>query len=296
MRALGNYIVRSWWRAVGVVSVLALVSLLLPPLAYILSGVPVALVALRRGAKVGMQVILGALLLTSLLAWIAGLTVALAPAFALAIWMPVWLCAIVLRVTESQGRMILAAGSLAAAFAVLMHVMVADVEGWWQAQFEAWVTGNLDPAATEQYRRLFEEAMPLMNAMMAAGLLLSLVVTVILARWWQSVLFNPGGFRAEFQNWVLPRGLALVTVLAMILTLVDTGAWHWFFRDLLIVLVFMYVFQGLASVHRTVNRRELSHGWLVGMYVLMLLMPQTALLVACIGMADAWLGGHKSPP
>jgi len=296
MRALGNYIVRSWWRAVGVVSVLALVSLLLPPLAYILSGVPVALVALRRGAKVGMQVILGALLLTSLLAWIAGLTVALAPAFALAIWMPVWLCAIVLRVTESQGRMILAAGSLAAAFAVLMHVMVADVEGWWQAQFEAWVTGNLDPAATEQYRRLFEEAMPLMNAMMAAGLLLSLVVTVILARWWQSVLFNPGGFRAEFQNLVLPRGLALVTVLAMILTLVDTGAWHWFFRDLLIVLVFMYVFQGLASVHRTVNRRELSHGWLVGMYVLMLLMPQTALLVACIGMADAWLGGHKSPP
>lgn len=296
MRALGNYILRGRWQAVGVVSVLALLSLLLPPLAYILSGVPVALVTLRRGAVIGIQVVFGALLLTSLLAWIAGLTVMLAPAFALAIWVPVWLCANVLRTTESQGSMVLAAGSLAAAFAVLMHALVADVEGWWRMQFDDWLAGNLEPAAAEQYRELFEEAMPLMNAMMASGLLLSLVVTIILARCWQSVLFNPGGFRAEFQSLALPRSLAFAAVLAMILSLMDTGAWHWFFRDMLIVLVFMYLFQGLASVHRTVYRRELSQAWLIGMYVLMLLMPQMALLVACIGMADAWLGGQKSLP
>ncbi|MEX2523554.1 MAG: DUF2232 domain-containing protein [Gammaproteobacteria bacterium] len=296
MRTLGNYIVRGWWQAVGVVSVLALLSLLLPPLAYILSGVPVALVTLRRGPVTGIQVVFGALFLTSLLAWLAGLTVMLAPAFALAIWAPVWLCAMVLRLTESQGRMVVAAGGLAAAFAIFMHALVADVEDWWRSQFDAWLSGNLDPAAADQYRKLFEEAMPLMNAMMAAGLLLSLVVTVILARWWQSLLFNPGGFRAEFQNLTLPRGLAVAAVLAMILSLMETGAWHWFFRDMLIVLVFMYLFQGLASVHRTVYRRELSQGWLIGMYVLMLLMPQMALLVACVGMVDAWLGGQKSLP
>ena len=294
MRALGNYITRGRWQAIGVVSLLAMLSLLLPPLAYILSGVPVALVTLRRGIETGMQVILGALVLTSLLAWIAGVNVMVAPAFAIAIWAPVWLCAVVLRLTESQGLMVSAAGLLAAGFAVLMHILVADVEGWWRDRFETWVSGNLDAPVAEQYQKLFEDVMPLMNAMMAAGLLLSMVVALILARWWQSVLFNPGGFRAEFQRLALPRSLAAVAVLDIVLTMLDTGAYHWFFRDTLIILVFMYLFQGVATVHRTVERRELSAGWLIGMYVLMLLMPQAALLVACIGMADAWLGGSKS--
>jgi hypothetical protein len=296
MRALGNYIMRGWWQAAGVVSVLTLISLLLPPLAYLLSGVPVALVSLRRGAAVGMQVILAALPLTSLLAWLAGLTPMLGPAFALVIWAPVWLCAVVLRWTESQGRLVLSAGGLAAAFAVMTHVLVGDVEGWWRSQFHAWLEQNLEAGTVAEYQQLFENAMPLMNAMMAAGLLLSLVVTVILARWWQSVLFNPGGFGPEFRCLSLPRGLTAAVALAVVMSLAYTGPYHWFFRDMLVILVFMYLFQGVAAVHRVVERRELSGAWLAGMYVLMLLLPQAALLVACLGMADAWLGRRNSPP
>lgn len=295
MHSLGNYILRGWWQAVGVVSVLTLLSLLLPPLAYLLSGVPVALVALRRGVESGMQVVLGALVLTSLLAIIAGLNLMVGPGFAVVIWAPVWFCAVALRRTESQGLMVFAAGLLALAFAVLMHFWVADVEAMWWEQFEAWVSDNLEPEAAAQYQQLLEDAKPLLNAMMAAGLLLSLVLTVILARWWQSLLFNPGGFRAEFHHLALPRGLTIAALVAVAMTLMDTGVYHWFFRDTLIILVFMYLFQGVAVAHRTVARRELSAAWLIGMYVLMLLMPQVALLVACLGMVDAWLWRSQSP-
>lgn len=294
MRALGNYIVRGRLQAVAIISLTAVLSLLMPPLAYLLSGVPVGLVTLRRGPAIGMQVIIGALLFTSMLVSLVNIQFAIAPAFALGIWAPIWLCSLVLRITESQGLLVLATGFLGIALVILMHVLLDDVSGWWQASMDAWLANNLPPESVAQYKELFESVMPLMNAMMASGLIVSIVTTVLLARCWQSALFNPGGFRLEFYKLRLPRALTLVAFICIFLTVIDTGLSPWLFRDLLIILVFMYLFQGLAAVHRTVFLRKLSTAWLFGMYSLLLLMPQMALFLACIGMADSWLGGEKS--
>lgn len=294
MRALGNYIMRGRLHAIGVVSVMTMLSLLFPPLTYVLSGAPVGLVSLRRGARIGMEVILGSMAVLALLSYPAGVDPLVAPAFAVSVWAPVWLCAVILRLTESQGLLVLAAGALGAVFVVLMHLMVADVTGWWKNWFETWVQNHMTPDAASRYQALFDSAMPMMNAMMASGLVISLILTVILARWWQAVLYNPGGFRTEFQRLRLPRYLAPATLAAAVLSLVDVGLDKGLFRDLLVVMVFLYLFQGLAAVHRTVAARGLSSGWLAGMYVLLLLLPQTAVLIACIGMADSWMGERKS--
>ncbi|MEJ2760611.1 MAG: DUF2232 domain-containing protein [Gammaproteobacteria bacterium] len=295
MRALGNYIMRGRLHAIGVVSVMTMLSLLLPPLTYVLSGAPVGLVSLRRGARIGMQVILGSMVVMALLCYPAGINPLLAPAFAVSVWAPVWLCAVILRLTESQGLLVMAAGALGAVFVVLMHLMVDDVTGWWKSWFDTWVQNHMTPDAASRYHSLLDSAMPMMNAMMASGMVISLVLTVILARWWQAILYNPGGFKAEFYRLRLPRYLAAATFAVAVLSLVDVGLDKGLFRDLLAVLVFLYLFQGVAAVHRTVSARELSSGWLVGMYVLLLLLPpQTALLIACVGMVDSWMGERKS--
>lgn len=294
MRALGNYIMRGRLQAIGVVSVMTMLSLLLPPLTYVLSGAPVGLVSLRRGASVGMQVILGSMVVMALLCYPAGVDPLVAPAFAVSVWAPVWLCAVILRLTQSQGLLVMAAGTLGAVFVVLMHLMVDDVTGWWKSWFQAWVQNHMSPDAASRYQSLFDSAMPMMNAMMASGVVISLILTVILARWWQAVLYNPGGFRKEFYQLRLPRYLAAATFAAAILSLVDIGLDKGLFRDLLVILVFLYLFQGVAAVHRAVSARGMSSGWLAGMYVLLLLLPQTVLFIACIGMVDAWMGGRKS--
>jgi len=52
----------------------------------------------------------------------------------------------------------------------------------------------------------------------------------------------------------------------------------------------VYAFQGIAVVHAVVALREAPHGWLVGMYVLLVLMPPMATTVLAItGLTDAWL-------
>jgi len=116
---------------------------------------------------------------------------------------------------------------------------------------------------------------------------------MLLARSWQSALYNPGGFRQEFFRLRLPRWLGVVTLVVTALALVKTGLDQGMFRDLVVVLVFLYLFQGVACAHRWIADRGMSSGWLVGMYVLLLIMPQLVLFMACVGMADSWLGGQK---
>jgi len=49
----------------------------------------------------------------------------------------------------------------------------------------------------------------------------------------------------------------------------------------------MLVFQGLAVVHSIASRRKLSAGWLVAMYVLLLVPPHIALpALAMVGVVD----------
>jgi hypothetical protein len=64
--------------------------------------------------------------------------------------------------------------------------------------------------------------------------------------------------------------------------------------DVLVLIVFLYVFQGVASVHRLVATGRLARPWLIAMYVL-LAMPQAVLFMACMGMVDTWMHRAAMP-
>ena len=168
MRALGNYILRNRLQAMGVISFFTILSLLLPTFAYLLSGVPVALVTLRRGGIIGIQVILGSILLTLVLILLFKLNPYIVLAFALAIWLPIWLCSMLLRFSESQGLLVLISGFLGMLFVIIMYILLDDVSGWWESWLELWIDNYLPPDIGEQYKRLFALALPLMNAMVAS--------------------------------------------------------------------------------------------------------------------------------
>jgi Predicted membrane protein (DUF2232). len=134
-----------------------------------------------------------------------------------------------------------------------------------------------------------------MNAMTAAGLIVSLMITLLCARWWQAFLFHPGGFRQEFYALHLPRILIIAVpagVGLMFMGLAKPGATA---LELIVAVVFLYVFQGISALHRLVAAGKLAGLWLVLMYVLLIVAPQTILLVACLGMADSWLYRAKAP-
>lgn len=296
MQALGQFIMRGRLPAAVAIGALTVLSWFLSPLAYLLSGAPVGLVTLRQGAVSGIQVIALSFLLVAGAALLLGAGVGLAAGYALGVWLPVWFAAQVLRQTESQGHMLLCAGAAGLLLVAGMRIMVPDVEAWWREWMVGWLAAHVEPAAAAQYKELVDRAAPLFNGMMGAGLTLSLAATLLLARWWQALLYNPGGFRSEFQQLCLPRWLGYALLLSLGGWWALQGAGREWLGDILIVALFTFLFQGIAAVHRTVAARKLSAAWLVAMYGLLLLMPQMILFVACLGLADSWLGARARRP
>ncbi len=295
LKVLGEYLTRGWWQAVVVIAVLTILSLFVMPLAFVLSGAPVALVTLRRGELAGLQVIGGVGLVLAALSTLAGIGPALALAYAVTIWMPVWLCSLGLRRSESQAVPVMIAGLLAVMFAMGMYLTVPDVAAWWRSWLDAWLTQTLPAAEAARYLSLLEPAAPMLNALVAVAMMMSVIAAVLLGRAWQASLFNPGGFRSEFHGLGLPRQLVAPLVAVGVAVVVVEGAALPPLRDLLIIGLFVFLFHGVAAVHRTVASRGLHPGWLAGMYLLMLLLPQMVLFLACIGLVDAWLGRPGTP-
>jgi len=289
MRALGGFMLIGRLQAVTVISLFTMIAMSLPALSYLISGVPAGLIILRKGPAYGMQVLLVCLLAVVLFVALTGVNPQVALAFALGIWVPVAICCSVLRITQSQGWLVFAAGVIGIAYVLMVHWLIDDVPAWWLQWMEMWIRNAFPEGGGEQYQKVLEQAAPAMNAMMASGMTISLVVATFISRWWQSALFNPGGFRTEFYALRLPNVVLFLTLMGIGLLYTSGGQPGSAGLDILVVVIVLYLFQGLASVHRIVAAKSMPRGWLIMMYVLLLFVPQAVLLVACLGLVDSWM-------
>ena len=109
--------------------------------------------------------------------------------------------------------------------------------------------------------------------------------SLFLARAWQAGLFNPGGFQTEFHALKFGRQVSLVCTVALAVAVVMGGS---FWSAVAMAIVFVLFVQGLSVTHALVKQRDMSQGWLVGVYLLLLL-PHTVLLLAALGLVDNFI-------
>ena len=292
MKALGNYLLKTRIHAILTVGTLTVLSVFISPLSYFISGAPMGLLALRKGPKVGLQVACGCLLLMALAAMIVGGQPGIPVAFMVSVWLPVILCATVLRRTQSQGLTVLCAGATGLIFTVYINLVLDEIQAWWQDWFARWEEYATSEQTASQLEQVFEFISPLLSVIIVSGFVFSLVTTLLLARWWQSALFNPGGFRKEFYSLRLPRALLLPALLGMCVLLLTPDHAPVLVRDLVILMLILYLYQGLSVIHGFVHARGLSRVWLTGMYVTFFLLPHVILMfVSCLGIVNACIGG-----
>ena len=292
MKALGNYILRTRVHAILAISILTLLSIFISPFSYFISGAPMGLAALRKGPVTGLQVAAGCLLLTALPAMALNLQPGIPIAFMATVWLPVILCAGLLRNTQSQGLMVLCAGTVGVFFTALIYVMLEDIQTWWLEWFELWKQYAESEPARQQLEQAYQLISPLLSAIFASGFVISLIITMLLARWWQSALFNPGGFRKEFYALRLPRILVFPTLAGLLALLLIPGAASIALRDTVILMLVLYLFQGISVIHGFLYTRARSRVWLIVIYGMFFIMPRFILLfVSCVGIVNACLGG-----
>lgn len=118
------------------------------------------------------------------------------------------------------------------------------------------------------------------------------VLAVMLARWWQALLYRPGGFRDEMWQLRLTPLVALILV-GLMLLLGNLGDNYRFWG---ICCALPFVVAGLALVHGVVGRLNLGRVWLVVLYVaLVLLGPLWAVLIL-VAVLDSWIDFRKRLP
>jgi hypothetical protein len=290
MRVLASLAMQGRPQAVMLTVLLAALSLFLPP-ASMLSSAVVALVTLRKGAVPGAVILLLATVVAGVLSQLVLGGLAPAMGFLLLLWLPIWLLAVLLRWSCSlswalQGGLFL--GLLAV---VGQFIKDADPVLAWQALLEPFVQSLVDA------QLLTQDQLPVLVGLMAqwmpgivaAGFFLQSMVALFLARWWQATLFNPGAFRAEFHQLRLPRALAVLLGLILLVQLVLNQSAVTLLEYLLVLLVMAWALQGLALAHGMVGLLGSSSGWLIGIYLLLLFaLPHALIMLALAGITDAW--------
>ena len=294
MRAIAKFALRSPALASISAAAYAVLALFFAPF-MIVSGAIVGLSTLRFGAGPGWRVL-------GVATGVAGIAYLLlsqefrALLILIAAWVPVLIVGQVLRTTEHQGSALAVGASFAALYASVVRLAVPDVNGHWLARLQA-----LGDAVREQGGTFFE----LEEISMVAGVIHEATIVVVclywmcavlLARWWQAELFNPGGFGVEFRQLVIPRlvsPLAAIIAVFALIQLAGDGL-HGLPRDLLVVLVVLFAFQGLALLHHRVHQIGMARGWLVGFYILLMFMPhRIGLILGFIGIADTFIDSRR---
>lgn len=253
------------------------------------AGAIIALTTLRFGAREGFKI--GALSTGLLVVVRLGLGQGLTQALALAAvaWGPAWLLAIVLRARRAQDWPLQLAALMVLAAAATMRVSVGDVAQFWRKTLKPFFElMSKDAGARFTAEQMDFIAGQMHGWTMVAGFVL-LAGTILLARWWQAELYNPGGFGSEFRELALPRALTVLAgASALAYASDDKGMLLLALAgDACVLLVVLFALQGLAVIHFLARVRGLAGAWLVTLYVMLMLVPQVAgPILATTGLAD----------
>ncbi|HWK51524.1 MAG TPA: hypothetical protein VNR40_16630 [Steroidobacter sp.] len=174
---------------------------------------------------------------------------------------------------------------------IVLFAVLPDPVGMWREQIElVWVSMAKAGLQIEGDRDVIIAAWSrTMWGALAALALATVFGAALLGRWWQSLLDTPGSFGAEYRQLRLGRALGIATTVLFIVALLTDSA---LVASLAWVAFAALAFQGLAAAHRSKAVGRLDRGWLVAIYVLLIVLPVTSIVVfmlAIWGFADNWL-------
>ncbi|MCW8855290.1 MAG: YybS family protein [Gammaproteobacteria bacterium] len=281
-------------QAALVAAVSALLALLLPPLAWLSGGV-ISLITLHLGEKKGIQVMLFASLGTAALSWFVLGTPLVALVMLMVLWLPVWLVSWVLKNSVSLALTLQLITGLSVLLVLVFHLVYPDLlvdQGQvFKQAVEQMMANQSDSVDKSQLNQAVDTVLRWLPGIMASGLLFGVVLSLLLGRGWQAALYNPGGLAREFNELRLGRSLSVVGLLLLLMAGFTSS-------DLVIMLILVvlsvYLIQGLALIHGILAARGVHKAWLLGFYIMMFLLPQLVLMpLAVFGLTDTWIDFRK---
>jgi hypothetical protein len=278
MRALAEFIMRGRMQATLVVVVSAAL-----PLLFWLSAAAGSLVLLRRGWRDAAGILVWALL-PAIGWWYFGeprTLLVLAGALGLAL---------LLRASSSWNRVLLCSVALGLVYGLVLDSVFREAINAMAVELQKHIPQMLDgihqQMSVEERARLDSLIAPVLTGLIAALLQAVSLLSLILGRFWQAQLYNPGGFGREFRELRLPPVAAILLLVCMLVG-PNIGPQLAMLTPLSTVPL---AFAGAALLHGLVAQGRLAKFWLVGMYITLLLFSQlTYPLLVVLAIVDSLL-------
>ncbi|PHS73486.1 MAG: hypothetical protein COB22_01995 [Cycloclasticus sp.] len=296
MKALALFIMKGGRQATIVVATTAILSLLMPPMV-VLSTAAVCLVGLREGAADGFRLIIGATVATALIGYVLLGTPLVSLSYLCIMWLPALLVSLVLRETAQlnkalEGLIVLGMLAIAGFYLYIDNPAQLWAEGIREVVVSLSEQQDLPVTQTELQEGLAFWSQ-YVTGVIVAGTLISLLMSLLLGRWWQGLLFNPGGFDEEFRSLrLLPRDGMLFIVLTGLALLLDGQVSELFWNlDIQILLLFLMV--GMSVVHVILKNKSGNRFLIFGFYVAVFFVPHLMLPLVVIGLSDVWMNWRQ---
>jgi len=291
MKTFANWVMKGRMQAVVVATVLAMLALLVTPLGLISAAV-ISVTVLRQGWKEGVLVLGSALLA---IAGLGGLLFQMPVATLLIgalLWVPAAVLGGVMGRTGSLRLAIEAAAIVAAGVVLLQYLLLPDPASFWADALNEFLVQRVDEETLAAANA--EQLVGMIAGWMAGGVaatwFLGSVLSLMLARYWASLIDRPGAFGEEFRQLRFGRWLLWLVPVLLLVGILMTGGEPSLIGQLYVIGMVVFLIQGLSVVHGLVAEFGRSPAWLVGLYLLLVFVaPQGATMVSLVGYTDGWL-------
>ena len=267
---------------------MAILGLVVPPAAWI-SAAAVVLVTLVNGPRSGLITTAMSLVGAAIFAFLIFSAPEVAVIFVLIAWLPAWLIATVLRQTVSLAfslQILTVMGLLAV---VMLYVLYPNIGELWREPLDIMVK-QLAEQSTDftlaELKQTEDWIIEFLPGLFASSIMFGTMLSLFLGRWWQAVLYNPGGFGKEFRSLNLGKVSALCAMALMLIAAILDSV----FAVAMVTVVFvLYGIQSLSLLHAAIEIRKVNAAWLFLIYLIMFFVPHVLLLLMLASFADPWL-------
>jgi hypothetical protein len=245
------------------------------PLLYFVSAALVALTTLRYGISHGTRILLMAMA-GGLVSWyLSGVPLSLL------VLVLVTLLAEVLKATRSWSRTLVLGSIIGLVLAFAAQNLFGD-------KFDSILDGIQqvfvpDGAESVEFQ-LLEMTRNWIGYIVISTQLAEAVLSLLLARYWQAGLFNPGGLKGEMQELRFSKQEVVFLVAAVLLSVL-------YLPGAVMLFGIPLVFVGMALLHGIVTKLGLGGHWLVALYIgsvmfIQFILPLLVLVVIADSMFD----------
>jgi hypothetical protein len=202
-----------------------------------------------------------------------------------------WLFAAFLRKYQHWGFTLEIAALFGVAVVIIVHVIYPDVQGWWQTQLNVYLSkttamvseAKADAEVTAVQTQMVSAMKRYATGFVVASVLFNALLQLLVARWWQALVFNPGGLRAELHRIRLSYVSGVVFVIGLLLSYLNNAV----ALDAIPVLFLAFFIAGLSVLHYLIVPARANWMLLMFLYLAVIwLFPASIVIVSLIGLSD----------